>query len=108
MTLLNPGIICCLAGSTITSLIELPINSESFLINPATIADAFDIFKTLSVNLIFFGITPLDILVFFFGTLILGTAIHILRFVGGSTLITSKGFVFTITNPPKTEAATLS
>ena len=108
LTLGNPGIKCCLAGSTITSLIEFPINSESLFINPATIPDAFDKFKTLSVNLIFLGITPLDTLVFFFGTLIFGTAIHILRFVGGSILIISSGLVFTITNPPNTDAATLS
>ena len=107
-TLANPGIICCLAGSTITSLIEFPIISESFFINPATIAAAFDKFKILSDSLIFFGITPLDTFVFFFGTLIVGTAIHILRLDGGSILITPKGFVFTITNPPNTEAATLS
>ena len=34
----NPGIKCCLAGSTITSLIEFPINSESLFMNPRNTA----------------------------------------------------------------------
>ena len=99
---------CCLAGSTITSLIEFPINSGSFFINPATIAEAFDKFNTASTNFTFLGITPLETFVFFLGTSIFGTATHILRFIGESIVITFNGFVLTITNPPKTDAATLS
>ena len=78
------------------------------MINPATIADAFDKFNTASVNFTFLGITPRETLVFFFGTSIFGTATHILRLVGESIEITFNGFVLTITNPPKTDAATLS
>ena len=108
LTFENPGIMCFLAGSTITSFIDFPIKSGSLFKNPATIAVAFDKFVILDVKLIFFGITPLDTLVFFFGTFNFGTAIHILRLAGGSILMISKGSVFTITNPPRTEAATLS
>jgi len=37
-----------------------------------------------------------------------GTATHKTKSFGGSNLITSKGFVFTTTNPPSNDAATLS
>src|SRR3972149_1929758 len=107
-TLLNPGIICCLAGSTITSIIDFPIRIESFFINPTTIAAAFAKLRMLSEILILDGITLLDTLVFFAGTASLGIATHNTRSLGGSILITSRGFFLTITNPPRTDAATLS
>src|SRR4030066_6322 len=56
-TWLNPGIICNLAGSKITSFIEFPIISGSFFTNPATIAAALERFWMLSEIFNFFGIT---------------------------------------------------
>ena len=41
-TLAKPGMRCCLAGSTIMSLTDLPINFVSLLIKPATMVAAFD------------------------------------------------------------------
>ena len=89
-------------------MIDFPISIESFFINPVTIAAAFAKFRILSEILILDGITLLDTLVFFAGTAILGMAIHNTRSFGGSILITSRGFVRTITNPPRIDAATLS
>ena len=82
-TLSNPGIMCFLAGSTITSCTDLPINSEFFSEKPATIADAFEIFFTISDNETFFGMAPLETLVFFAGTFNSGTATHKTKSFGG-------------------------
>ena len=71
-------------------------------------AAAFERFWILSEILIFFGIIPLETFVLLGGTSSLGIAIHKARFFGGSILITSRGFVLTITNPPSKDAATLS
>ena len=56
----------------------------------------------------FFGIAPLETLVFFAGTFNFGTATHKTRSFGGCIFTTCKGFVLTITNPPNADAATLS
>ena len=69
---------------------------------------AFERFTVKSDNLTVFGITALEIFVFFFGTFNCGIAIHKTRSFGGFNLTTSNGFVFTITNPPSNDAATLS
>ena len=82
-TLSNPGIICFLAGSTITSSTDHPISSEFLFEKPATIPDAFEIFFTTSNNETFFGITPLETLVFFAGTFNSGTATHKTKSFGG-------------------------
>jgi len=76
--------------------------------NPETILAAFERFAVKSDNLTVFGITALATFVFFFGTFNFGTATHKTKSFGGSILITSKGFVFTTTNPPSNDAATLS
>jgi len=76
--------------------------------NPETILAAFERFAVKSDNLTVFGITALATFVFFFGTFNFGTATHKTKSFGGSNLITSKGFVFTTTNPPSNDAATLS
>ena len=104
----NPGIICFLAGSTITSLTDFPIRVESLFKNPATIFAALERFVIESDSLIVFGITALETFVFFFGTLISGTPIQRARSFGASILTTLMGFRLTITKPPRIDAATLS
>ena len=47
-TFANPGIKCCLAGSTISSLMEFPINTESFFKIPTTIAAALETLRTVA------------------------------------------------------------
>ena len=63
---------------------ELPISVESFRVNPATIAAAFERFSMLSEIFIFFGITLLETLVFLAGTFSFGIATHNARSFGGS------------------------
>jgi len=76
--------------------------------NPETILAAFERFAVKSDNITVFGITALEIFVFFFGTFTFGTTNHRTKSFGDSNLITSEGFVFTTTNPPSNDAATLS
>ena len=104
----KPGIICFLAGSTISSMTASPILLESLVKNPKIIAAASCWFLIFTMCSIFFGITLLETLVFFSGTFSFGIATHNTRSFGGSICITSSGFVLTITNPPSTDAATLS
>ncbi len=71
-------------------------------------AAAFERLATESERLICFGITPRETSVFLGGVFSFGTAMHSLRSVGGIILMTSSGLVLTMTNPPSTDADTLS
>jgi len=95
----KPGIKCFLAGSTITSWIDLPIRSESLSKNPETILAAFERFAVKSDNLTVFGITALETFVFFFGTFNFGTAIHNVEMIpgGGAKIARAAGSSVQIT-----------
>ena len=111
----NPGIIFFLAGSTIVSFIATRAESILPTANEAAIVVAFAKLKDASENLTVFGITPLEALVFCFGTLIFGIPRIILRSGGPKpitcippALIYCSSYGLTTTNPPIIDAATLS
>ena len=85
---------------------DLPIRSVSLIKNPETILAAFERFTVKSDNLTVFGITALEIFVFFFGTFNCGIATHKTKSFGGSNLRTSNGFILEIIerfSTPKTD-----
>ena len=108
-TISYPVIICFLTGSIISSLIPLPIITESLIRNPETTVLALKMLCVTFSSDILFGSMLLARAVFLLGTFTLGIPIINISSEGGSILMTSNiGLVLTMTNPPNNDAATLS